>query len=102
MQWNTTPWCLFNSFTREADCIDVALGHSPSEVTYEKLSKEEILFDCWDRSWIQGFGNAYDIRVMAKLSGMTHRAKPSKRPKDMRKNRTVFGRLGQNVRLYGI
>ena len=102
MQRSTTPWYLFNSFTKEIDCIDVVLGHSQSEVTCEGLSKEKALFDYWDRSWIQGFGNAHNIRIIAKLGGVTYCAKPLKRPKNMRKNRTALEKLGQIVRLDGI
>ena len=51
-------WCLFDSSTREAGSTDVALGHSPSEATSEGLGEEEALLDCWDVSWIRGFGDA--------------------------------------------
>ena len=39
---------------------------------------------------------------MAKLRGMTHEAKPSKRPGGMRKHRTALGRLGQMMQFNGI
>ena len=67
-----TPWCLFDSSTKEAGYINIALGYLLLEATCEKLSKEEVLLDCWDRSWIQGLGNTHGIRVMAKLGGVTH------------------------------
>ena len=79
---------------REVGCIDVALGYSPLEATCERLGEEEALLGCWDGSWIRGFGDAYSIRVIAKLGGVTHRAKPPKRPKGMRKDRTALERLG--------
>ena len=72
MQQSTAPWYQFDSSIREAGCIDVALGHLLLKTTSEGLSKEEVLFDCWDRSWIRGFGNTLSIRVMAKLDGMTY------------------------------
>ena len=101
-QWSTTPWCLFNSSTKKAGCIDIALGHLPLEVTSKRFSEEETLLDCWDKSWIQGFGNAYGIRIMAKLGGVTHQAKPSEKPRGMKKNRTALGRLGLIVQPDGI
>ena len=101
-QRSTALWYLFDSSTRKAGCIDVALGHSLSEATYEGLGKEEVLLDCWDGSWIRGFGDAHGIRVITKLGGVIHRAKPPERPRDMRKDRTALGRLGQMVRLDGI
>ena len=51
IQRSTALWCLFNSSTREADCKDIVLGHSPSEATSEEFSKEEALLNCWDGSW---------------------------------------------------
>ena len=79
---------------REAGCIDVALGHSPLEATSEKPSKKKALLNCWDGSWIRGFGDAHGIRVMAKFGGVTHQAKLLERPKSIKKNRTALGRLG--------
>ena len=83
---------------REAGCIDVALGHLPSEATCEELSKEEALLDCWDESWIRGFGDVYGIRIMAKLGGVTHQAKPLEKPEGIKKDKIALGRLGQMVR----
>ena len=93
MQRSTTPWCLFDSSTKKASCIDVTLGHSPLEAICERLSKEEVLLNCWDGSWIRDFGNTHGIRVMAKLGSVTHQAKPPERPKGMRKDRIVLERL---------
>ena len=101
-QRSTALWCLFDSSTREAGCIDVTQGHSPSKATYEGLDEEEALLGCWDGSWIRGFGNAHGIRIMAKLGGVTHQAKTPERPKGIRKNRTALERLGQMVRLDSI
>ena len=91
-QRSMAPWCLFDSFIREANCINVALKHSASEATCEELNKEEALLDCWDGSWIQGFSNAYNIRVMAKLGSVTYWTKPLERLGGMRKDRTILGR----------
>ena len=96
------PWCLFDSSMREASCINVALGHSLSKATSERLSKKEALLDCWDGSWIQGFGNVYSIRVIAKLGGITYQAKSPEKPEGMRKDKTALKRLGQMVWLDGI
>ena len=96
-QQSMAPWCLFDSSTREAGCIHVALGHSPSEAICEGLGKEEALLNCWVGSWIRGFGDAHSIRVMAKLDGVTHQAKPPERLGGMRKDKTALGRLGQMV-----
>ena len=57
-QQSTAPWCLFDSITREVGSTNVALGHSPSEATGERLGEEEAQFDCFDGSCIRGFGNA--------------------------------------------
>ena len=72
MQQSMAFWCLFNSSTKKADCIDVVLGHSSLEATSERFSKEKVLFDYWDKSWIWGFSNAYGIKVMAKFNGVTY------------------------------
>ena len=95
---STALWCLFDSSTRKAGCIDVALEHSPLEATCEGLGKEEALLNCWARSWIRGFGDAHGIRIMAKLGGVTHWVKPPKRPRGMRKDITALERLGQMMR----
>ena len=79
---------------READCIDVALGHSLLEVTCQRFSKEEALLNYWDKSWIRDFGNIPVIRVMVKLGDMTDQAKPLKYSEGMRKDRTALERLG--------
>ena len=81
-------WCCSRAFTIRA--------------TYEEFSEEEALLDYWDGSWIRGFGNVYNIRIMAKLGSMTYQAKLLKRPEDMRKDRTALRRLGLMVRLDGI
>ena len=39
---------------------------------------------------------------MAKLGGVTHSTKPSKKPEGMRKDRIALGRISQIVRLDGI
>ena len=101
-QRSMAPWCLFDFSTREAGCINVALRHLLLEATYEGLSKKEALLDCWDRSWIRGFGNAYGIRIMGKLGDVTYWAKPLEKPKGMRKDRTALGKLGQMMRPDGI
>ena len=46
--------------TREVGSTNVPLGHSPSGTTSKKLNEEEALLDCFNRSWIQDFGNAAD------------------------------------------
>ena len=87
---------------REANYINIAIGHLLLEVTSEGFNKEETLLNCWDGSWIQGFGNVHSIRVMAKLGGMTHQVELLEKPEGIRKNRTVLGRLGLMVRPDGI
>ena len=47
---------------------------------------------------IRGFGDAYGIRIMAKLGSVTHGVKRSKKLGDMRKDRITLGRLGRMVR----
>ena len=66
------PWCLFDSFMRKFDYIDIVLGHSSLEAINERLSKEKALFDCWNKSWIGGFDNIYGIKVMAKLDDIIY------------------------------
>ena len=68
------------------------------EATCEGVSEKEALLDCWDKSWIQSFGNAYDIRVIAKYDSVTHQAKLPERPEGMKKDRIALGKLGQMVR----
>ena len=99
---STAPWYLFDSSMREVGCIDVVLRYLLLEATSEELSKEEALFDCWNRSWIQGLSNIHGIRVIVKLSGMTHWAEPLERPKSMKKNRIVLKKLGLMIRPDGI
>ena len=101
-QRSIAPWYLFNSFTREAGCINIALGHSSLEATSEEFNKGKVLFDWWNGSWIRGFGNAHGIRVMAKLGGVTYWVELPKRPKGIKKDRTILGRLGLMVRPDGI
>ena len=72
------------------------------EVISERFSKEEALLDCKDGSCILGFGNVYNVKVMAKLDGMTHQAQLPKRPGSMRKNKIPLERLGLMVRPDGI
>ena len=62
MQQSTAPWCLFNSSMKTSGCIDVALGYSPLAATSERLNEEEALLNCWNRSWIQDFGDADGIK----------------------------------------
>ena len=50
---------LFNSITKEASSIDVALEHSLLEATGKKLDKEKAYFDYFNKSCIWGFGNAW-------------------------------------------
>ena len=57
-QQSIAPWCLFNSTMREDGSTNVALGHSPSEVTGKRLDEEEAQFDYFNKSCIRGFGNA--------------------------------------------
>ena len=59
MQQSTAPEYLFDSTTREVDNTNVTLGHSPLEATGKELGKEEVQFNCFDRSCIRGFGNAW-------------------------------------------
>ena len=58
MQQSTASWCLFDSTTREVSSINVALRHSPLEATSKGLGEKEAEFDCFDESYIWGFGNA--------------------------------------------
>ena len=102
MQLSMTPWYLFDSSIREAGYIDVALGHLLLEATNKGFSEEKALLNYWDKSWIRGFGNAYSIRVMAKLGGVTNQVEPPKKPEGMRKDRTALGRLGLMMRPNGI
>ena len=51
-------WYLFDSTTREVGSTNVALGHLPSEATDKEFGKEEALFNCFNGSWIQDFGDA--------------------------------------------
>ena len=57
MQRSTPLWCLFDSTTREVGSTDIILGHSPLEATDKGLGEEEALFDCFNKSWIQDFGD---------------------------------------------
>ena len=57
-QQSTAPWCLFDSTMREIGRTNVALRHLALEATSKKLGEEKAQFDCFNRSCIQGFGNA--------------------------------------------
>ena len=46
--------------------------------------------------------NAHDIRVMVKFGGVIVQVKPPEKPRGMKKDRTVLGRLDQMMRLDGI
>ena len=94
MQQSTAPWYLFNFSIKEVNCTDVALGYSLLEATSKGLSKKKALLNCWDGFWIQGFGNAYNIRIIARLDSLTHQAKPLEKLKGMKKDRTILRRLG--------
>ena len=59
MQQSTAFWCLFNFTIREVDSTNIALGHSPSKATSKKLDEEKVQFDCFNRSYIQGFNNIW-------------------------------------------
>ena len=52
------PWYLFDSTIKEVGSTDIALGHLQLEITGKKLGKEKAQFDCFDRSYIWGLGNA--------------------------------------------
>ena len=56
-QQNTAPWCLFDFTIKEVGSTDVALRHLPSEATGKKLGEEEAQINCFDKSYIRGFGN---------------------------------------------
>ena len=56
---NSAPWCLFDSTTREDGSTNVVLEYSLLEATGKKLGEEKALFDCFDRSYILGFGNIW-------------------------------------------
>ena len=58
MQQSTASWCLFDSTTKEVGSTDVTLGYLPLGATDKGLGEEEALYDCFNGSWIQGFGNA--------------------------------------------
>ena len=58
-QQSTASLCLFDSTTREDGSINIVLGHSPLEAIGKGLGEEEAQFDCFDGSYIQGFGNAW-------------------------------------------
>ena len=99
---NIALWCLFNSSIRKASCINIILGHLPPKTTSEKLSKEEVLLNYWDGSWIRGFGNAHSIKVMAKLGSIIHWAELLEKSKSMKKDKTILKKLGLMVRPDGI
>ena len=44
---------------REVDSTNIALGHLLLEAIDKKLDKKEALFNCFDKSWSQDFGNAW-------------------------------------------
>ena len=48
------------------------------------------------------FNDAYSIRIMAKLGGVTHQAEILERPRGMRKDRIALGRLSLMVWSDGI
>lgn len=51
-QQRYTPWCLFDSCTKEVYSTDIALGHSILEATSEKLGDEKAVFNFSDGSGI--------------------------------------------------
>ena len=57
IQQSTAPWCLFNSITKEVGSTNIALRYLLLKATSKKLDKKEVYFDCFDRSYIWGFGN---------------------------------------------
>ena len=58
MQQNIAPWYLFDFITREVNNTNIALEHSSLEATGKRLDKKEAQFDCFNKFYIQGFGNA--------------------------------------------
>ena len=44
---------------REISSTNIALEHSPLEVTGKRLSEEESQFNCFDKSYIRSFDNAW-------------------------------------------
>ena len=54
----------------------------PLKTVSEKLEKEETLLDCWNGSWSKALA-MLDIRIMAKLGGVTHWAKPIEKSGDI-------------------
>ena len=59
MQQSTAFWCLFDSITREASSTNVALRLLLLEATSKRLGEEEVQFNCFDESYIHGFGNTW-------------------------------------------
>ena len=59
MQQSMTHLYLFDFITRVVDSTNVALKHLPLKGTSKKLSEEDAIYNCFDRFWIQDFGNAW-------------------------------------------
>ena len=58
MQQNTAFWYLFDSIIREVDSTNVVEGHLLLGPIDKEFDKKETQFDCFDGSYIRGFGNA--------------------------------------------
>ena len=56
---------------REVGNTNVTLEYLPLEAIDKKLGKEEAQFDCFDRSYIWGFGNT-QYKGYGKLNSMTY------------------------------
>ena len=67
---------MFNSIIRDVGNINIAFKYLPSEATGKELGDKKLLFDCFDKSWIETLA-MLDIKIMVKLGGMTHQVEPS-------------------------
>ena len=58
MQQSTASWYLFDFTRRKVGSTNIVLRYLSLEAISKRLDEEEAQFDCFDRSCIQGFGNA--------------------------------------------
>ena len=45
-------WCLFDSTIRKVGSTNNVLRYLPIEATGKALGEKEVLFNCFDKSWI--------------------------------------------------
>ena len=59
MQENMVSYYLFDYTTRKVSSTNIILEYLLLETTGKKLGEKEVQFNCFDRSCIRGFGNAW-------------------------------------------